>query len=181
MGKLSFAGTSFVAAVPAGLLATLIVMEGFMKRAGDMGGLMLGLVGATLGVCAFVVLIPFGILIFGGPKQKKLVVNKPAKGKADDNDISAAASADMSEADVDVLSTSGEAAIMDSDDIVAVEDDDDATTAFTAPIDEDEMSLSDEAEVLDDDLESAFEIESISDEVILEEEDEDTPKKKKKR
>jgi|GEM_PF-3828946 len=181
VGKNAFAATSIVAAVPAGILAAMIVMEGFLKHVSDMGGLLLGLTGATLGVSAFVVLIPFGILIFGGSKKKRVVAVKAAKGKADA--VVATEATDESEADVNVLQTSGEAMIVDADDddaVVLDDEDIDDTTAFNTPASGPDLELSDEQEMVEADLTEFDEIDLISDEVILEDDEDDLPKKKRR-
>jgi hypothetical protein len=177
VGKYSFAATSLVAAVPAAALAAIVVMQGFLKYVSDMNGIMLALSGGVLGASAFVVLIPFGILIFGGSKKKRVVPEKPAaKAGAE----SLAAAADASEADVSVLDPSGEAMIVDSDvDAVTLDDDDiEATTDFTTPVSG--TDLGDDDIVFDADSDEFAEIDEISDEVILEDDEDDTPRKKRR-
>lgn len=166
--------------MPAGILAAIVIMEGFLKHVSDMGGLLMALSGGVLGASAFVVLIPFGIMIFGGPKKIKAAAEKPAKAKADDDAPVSASVAELSEGDVDVLETSGEAQIVDSDaDSVALDDDEiDATTAFTTPASG--TDLGDEDVVEMEDLDDFATMDEISDEVILEDDEDDMPKKKRR-
>jgi hypothetical protein len=191
VGQKAFAATSLVGAVPAGILAYFIVMDGFLKNVSNMGGLMMFLVGATLGASLFVVVIPFGILLAGGSKKKKAAAAKPAKSE-DESEEASSAAVMADESEDDILETSGEAMVVDSDAEVsgemvssgeiAVEDDElDATTAFGAPVDADSDVFAEDAVVEDELEDNLATLDEIEDEVILEDEDDDEPKNKKKR
>lgn len=177
MGRGSFFMTSLVAAVPAGLL-TAVLVQAFLSHVGNMTTVPLILAGATLAISSFLVVTPFGILIFGGPKKKRAAAPKKEKGQP----AAAAATADESEAEVADLETSGEAHVLDSDDNVdAVLESDvelDDTTAFETPISQSEIELTD-SDTFDTD--QLADVDEIVDEVILEEDEDDQPKKKKKR
>ena len=67
---------SLVAAVPAGILAFLLVMA-FLGSGDKMAGLMPVVVGVTLLCAVLTALMPVGILLFGGPKTAKA----PTPGK----------------------------------------------------------------------------------------------------
>lgn len=79
MSKLSLAGVSLVAAVPAGLVAWLLV-DGFLNHFDKMPMALQAVSGLTLLVCALAVLLPPGVLVFG-PKAAAAGVEKPASRK----------------------------------------------------------------------------------------------------
>lgn len=79
MSKLSLAGVSLVAAVPAGLVAWLLV-DGFLNHFDKMPMALQAVSGLTLLVCALAVLLPPGVLVFG-PKAAAGAVEKPASRK----------------------------------------------------------------------------------------------------
>ncbi len=186
MGRLTFALTSLVAALPAAFLAFLLVSQGFLKNVSNMGPLLMIMVGGTLALSGFVVLVPAAIMVFGGPKTKKAAAEKPLK--ADEPvESSAAVVTDEEGSEVDILATSGEAKVVDAEadfseelevsgELISDAELDD-TTAFGTPVESGEFT---EEVTLDEDFEEIGELEDIGDEVILEDEDEE-PKSKKKR
>lgn len=188
MGRFAFALTSFSAAVPAGILSAFLVMC-FLNY--NLTLMPMLLVGGTLAFSSFVVMIPFGIMVFGGPKKKKTSVDKTAQKKDDAapaGDASAVAVA-TEESQSDILQTSGEAMVVDSDSAVDAQFDSsgefdaeelEETSAFSSPLSSPDLESSEASIVIDDDLEDFGGLEEIEDEVILEDEDED-PKSKKKR
>jgi len=186
VGRLTFALTSLVAALPAAFLAFLLVSQGFLKNVSNMGPLLMIMVGGTLALSGFVVLVPAAIMVFGGPKTKKAAAEKPSKAD-EPAESSADVVADEDGSEVDILATSGEAKVIDSDadfsgDVESVaeyvsEPELDDTTAFGTPVESSEFT---EEVTLDEDFEEIGELDDIGDEVILEDED-DEPKSKKKR
>ena len=186
MGRLSFTLTSLVAAVPAGILSVLLVMA-FLAHFEGIKQSMAALVltSTTLAIGSFVVLIPFGILVFGGTKKKRAAPPKPGNKNdaVDDGAEAAVAAADLSDEDGDVLSTSGETMLVDSEDDLDAEMVSDEqlgdTTAFETPLSSPDIDeLSDSGEIADVDMDDDF---GLSDEVILAEDEEDEPPKKKKK
>jgi hypothetical protein len=178
VGRLTFALTSLVAALPAAFLAFLLVSQGFLKNVGNMGPLLMVMVGGTLALSGFVVLVPAAIMVFGGPKTKKAAPEK-ARPADEPAESSAAVVAEEDGSEVDILATSGEAKVVDADFSEEIEASDeflseaelDDTTAFGAPVEANEFT---EEVTLEEDFDE------IADEVILEDED-DEPKSKKKR
>lgn len=81
------AAASLVAAIPAGILAALLVMM-FLSHMENLTGLMPVFLGLTLVLVAAVVLMPFGILIFSGKSAAKAAAPKADKksSKTDDDD-----------------------------------------------------------------------------------------------
>lgn len=178
MGRGTFALTSCVAAVPGGILTVVLVLA-FLNHVGDMSIVPMILAGLTLAISSFLVVTPFGILVFGGPKKKKSVAAKsPKDQKPVDEPVSLAGESVAEEVDMEA---SGEAHVLDSDADAAtaigsdVELDD--TTAFDTPASTPEFELADSDTFGTAELES---MDEIVDEVVLEDED-DEPKKKKKR
>jgi len=181
--------------VPAALLSYFLIVDGFLKHADKMNIKLLIMVAFTLCLSAFIGLIPFGILVFGGPRKKKVANAAKVKEGA----IAAAAiSGESSEADVmefdssadaAVLESMDEVAVLDSSDEAAVFDSDtdmvvdeaelelDDTTAFGTPVEGSEFELADSGTLSEGD---SSEIE-FEDEVIFEDDDEDEPPAKKKR
>ena len=83
MSKLSLAGVSLVAAIPAGLLAWLLV-DGFLNHFDKMPIALQGVAGLTLLVCALAVLLPPGVLVFG-PKAAGTAAPASAKSASKKN------------------------------------------------------------------------------------------------
>jgi hypothetical protein len=77
MTRTQTAAVSLVAAIPAGILAALLVMA-FLNYSGNLKMMTQLLVGGTLLATTAVVLMPFGVLVFSGKKSAAA----PAKGKA---------------------------------------------------------------------------------------------------
>ncbi len=181
MGRGSFFMTSLVAAVPAGLL-TAVLVQAFLSHVGSMTTVPLVLAGATLAISSFLVVTPFGILVFGGPKKKKVAAAKSAKDKK--QAVAAAVAGDESIAEsVDVdLETSGEAHVLDSDDDMSIAAGSDVelddTTAFETPLSNPDIELTDSDAFATDQL---VDMDDLVDEVVLEEDEDDEPKRKKKR
>ena len=88
MTKYSLSAASLVAAIPAGFLAYLLVMA-FLHQPGweKMAGFFKIIAGLSLTLVTLMVLMPFGILIFGKSPEK---VEKPKKEEADDGEELAA-------------------------------------------------------------------------------------------
>lgn len=199
MGRFAFAMTSFTAALPAALLSAVLVMAFTSQLEGIRQSIvMLLMVGITLGLSSFVVLIPFGILVFGGPKKAKTPVEKAAK--KDDKKAAAKKEVEPSssgsesiaalaieDSESDTLATTGSAKLVDSDivdmddsgssgefDIEEMED----TSAFQTPMSGEEV---DAEAVIDEDFADLGEIEEIEDEIVVEDDDEDKKPKKKRR
>lgn len=146
-----------VAAIPAGLLAYLLVMV-FLTKADGLPTILQILAGLTLACAALIALMPIGLLIFGGKRAPKDAADKPSAkaGKA--------APAD------------------DEEEIEAVEDleeaseiDDDASAFDVDESDADIMADSDD-EITSNDS-SLDEIESVD---FDDDDDEPAPKKRKK-
>lgn len=158
VGRIQRALVSLVAAVPAGFLAFLLVNT-FLNSADKLNTTFQVVCGVVLACVVVVILMPFALLIFGGPKSKSDDDETP-KGKSADEDVETIDDDDAAEADEDVESdeTLG---FDDSDDgdIMADSDDEIATGSG---------SSLDEIETLD------FEDDDV------EEEEEPAPKKRKK-
>lgn len=84
MTKYSLSAASLVAAIPAGYLAYLLVMT-FLNKPGfnELAGFFQIIAGLSLTLVTLMVLMPFGILIFGKSPEK---VEKPKKEEADDGE-----------------------------------------------------------------------------------------------
>ncbi|MEX0701667.1 MAG: hypothetical protein WD069_06175 [Planctomycetales bacterium] len=82
MSKLSLCLTSLVAAIPGGILAALMVMT-IVAKFGEMPTSFTVLASIVLAVCAFVAVLPLGILIFG-PRRPGEAAEKKAAAAADE-------------------------------------------------------------------------------------------------
>lgn len=147
------AAASLVAAVPAGILATLLVMV-FLSYSENLQTMTQVLVVGTLLCAAVVVLTPFGILVFGG--------KKPAAAK--------------SQAAADEGASEGELAVEDGDDMqvsgeIDTYEDEGLTEAVAETVDFDSGQI---AEIADD----TDELSADSEEDIFAEEEEEPPAKK---
>jgi hypothetical protein len=165
MGKMSFAVTSLVAAIPGGILCYLLVMA-FVSHAANLQLMSQIFIGLTLLCAATVALLPVGILIFGGrPAAKKSAAATGKKSKA--------------------AAVSDDEVVLDADDEEVLDADDDleATSSFEPVVDEDEdFTEAVEAGSEEMFLESADDIEATSDDVFdAFDEDEPPAKGKKKR
>jgi hypothetical protein len=100
--KTNLALASLTAALPAGILAFLIVST-FLTQFEAMGGMLSALAGLTLALSALVALMPVGILVFG-PKA-----DRPAKPpKSGETPAAAAVGAAPDELSADELESSAE-------------------------------------------------------------------------
>lgn len=133
-----------VAAIPAGLLAYLLVMV-FLTKADGLPMILQILVGLTLACAALVALMPIALLIFGGKKAPKADADKSSakSGKAanddDDEEVEAveeiedagdeeASAFDIEESDADIMADSDEEITSNDsslDEIESVDFDDD--------------------------------------------------------
>ncbi len=148
------AAASLVAAIPAGILATLLVMM-FLTQAGNLPTMLMVIAGSTLVASAMAVLMPFGILLFSGKSATKAAPK--AAGKA-----GAKASAD-----------DGEAEVSGSDELLASEDEEFGETVVFDP-----DSSSNMADFADSEIEEETDEDVFADEEEIEEE---LPKKKGKK
>lgn len=132
MSKTHLALTSLTAAVPAGLLAFLIVSTFLSDSFDQMGGLLTVLAGLTLVVGSMVALMPVGILLFGPksdkPKKEKaskasddVVAVAPSSGELSAVDMDAADA--FSDAEMDASSSAFEMDEIDEDEVVVADDD----------------------------------------------------------
>lgn len=159
MTRTQTAAVSLVAAIPAGFLAALLVMA-FLNHAENLRMMTQILVGGTLLVTAMVVLMPFGILIFGG---KKSAAKAPA-GKKAGKAAGAGSDAEMSSdeyADPEAAEET-ETVVFSGDESEYLQDADESDYLDTDDLGDDDMLLSD-------------------DEILIDDEDEPTAKKKKKK
>jgi hypothetical protein len=79
VGRTNLAALSLIAAIPAAILAVVLVM-GFLQHASDMPMMLLVTAGVALLTAACVALTPVGILVFTGPRGTRAA--KPAKAAA---------------------------------------------------------------------------------------------------
>jgi hypothetical protein len=103
MTRMQTAAASLVAAIPAALLASLIVLA-FLSHDGSLKGLMPVVAGVTLACAASVALMPFGILVFGGKAKKKAAAVSESQATPTavvDEDESLATSDDIETADAE--------------------------------------------------------------------------------
>jgi hypothetical protein len=149
-----------VAAIPAGFLAYLLVMV-FLTKAGNLPTMATVLVGLTLACAVLVILMPFGLLIFGGKKAVDDDDERPAKASKvkDDEEVEEIEeAAEVEEADEieDVESDGGSDFEIGESDADIMSDSDDDISGPASSLDE---------------------IESVD----FEDEDDEPPKKKKKK
>lgn len=83
--RMQTAAASLVAALPAGILATVLVMM-FLTHMENLNTGMMAIAGSTLIVAAALLLMPFGILLFSGKAATKAAPKAAAGGKAADAD-----------------------------------------------------------------------------------------------
>lgn len=164
MGKVSFALTSLVAAIPGGILCYLLVMA-FVSHAANLQLMSQIFVGLSLLCAGTVALMPVGILIFGGrPAGKKTSAKAPAGKKSQ-----AAANDDEEE-------------ILDADNDLQANDDLEATSSFE-PVVEGDDDFTDAIEQDSNEmfLESADDLEAASEEIFDDFDDEEESKKTQKK
>uniref|UniRef100_A0A7C2NYI4 Uncharacterized protein n=1 Tax=Schlesneria paludicola TaxID=360056 RepID=A0A7C2NYI4_9PLAN len=153
MTRMQTAAASLVAAIPAALLAVLLVMA-FLNSSENLKGLTMVLVGGTLACGVALAAMPVGILVFGGPKKAKadVATSQPVETMVVDED--------------EEMSTGDEIMTADSE----VEE---PTEEIAETVDFDSAELSDLADT---------DLEQISDsDLFVEEEEDELPKKKKKK
>jgi hypothetical protein len=167
---------SLVAAVPGGLLVYLMVMA-FLNHAGGPTMWPKALAGTALLIGLVLAVMPFGILVFGGPKAEKAAPEKKADEEAD-NELTGEQTIIVDSQEGSELSESDSSAgATDPDlEVVEAESEEFAMTGEIATSDVDDG----------DDFETGSDFEMGSDEddavEVIESEDdfeEDAPKKKK--
>lgn len=132
------AGASLVAAIPAGILATLLVMM-FLRHSENLPMMLQVITGGTLLFAAVVALTPFGVLLFGGKKKAAPAPADKAKGAtavSDDDEEAEVIASDELEEDGDIAQTVD----FDTDSVEALDDDD------TATLDDDDLFADDDDE-----------------------------------
>ncbi len=162
MGKVSFALTSLVAAIPGGFLCYLLVMA-FVSHAANLQLMSQIFVGLSLLCAGTVALMPVGILIFGGRSAAKKTAAKTPAGKKSQ------AVADEDDAEV-----------LDDDEDLEIEDDLEATSSFE-PVVDDEEDLTEAVEPDSQEmfLESADDLETTADDFFDDLDEDEKPKKKR--
>ncbi len=135
MTRMQTAAASLVAAIPAGILATLLVMM-FLTHSENLKGLMPVIVGLALVCAATVVVMPFGILLFSGKSSAKAAPKAAGKtgAKADD-----------------------EAEVSASEDLLADEDEEMGETIVFDPDSSNDLSDLADSEIDEDTEEDPFE------------------------
>jgi hypothetical protein len=126
VSKLGLFFLSLVAAIPGGFLAVRLVLD-FLNRADQMETTLQIVSGLTLAMSALVMLLPFGILIFGPKTEKEPEVGETSKAEGSKADISKADVAVVAEPESEVIiSPSDEFSIDEmpsaSDDALVTED-----------------------------------------------------------
>lgn len=146
------AAASLVAAIPAGILATLLVMM-FLTHAENLKGLMPVFVGAALLCAVVVVIMPFGILLFSGKSGAKAATKATGKpgAKADE---------------------AGDAEVSGSGELLASEEEEFGETVVFDP-----DSSSNLADIADSEIDEETDEDIFDDEEI----EEELPKKKGKK
>lgn len=160
MTRTQTAAASLVAAIPAGILAALLVMA-FLNHAENLRLMTQVLVGGTLLMTVVVALMPFAVLVFGGKKAASGAAAGKKGGKAaaaggDDDDLTSGEYVDP-EADENT-----ETVVFDGDASEFTDEVDESDYLDTDDLGDDDMLLSD-------------------DEILIDEEDEPPAKKKKKK
>ena len=108
MTRMQTAAASLVAAIPAALLAVLLVMA-FLNSSENPKGMTMVLVGATLACGLVLAAMPVGILVFGGKKKPKadLATSQPVETMVVDEDEEMSTGDEIITADSE-LETSGD-------------------------------------------------------------------------
>ena len=115
MSKTGLLLTSFVAAFPGGLLAYLMVMA-FLNYSGGPTAWTKTLAGMLLCIGGLLAVMPFGILVFAGPKSEK----QPKKAKEEPSGVSDSAVAKAESGEVVAESEGSDAAVVATDDNLEV-------------------------------------------------------------
>lgn len=124
MTRTQTAATSLVAAIPAGLLAALLVMA-FLTNSENLKGMAMVLVGTTLVVAAGIALLPVGIMVFGGKKKPRadVAASQATSVIADDEEMSTGDEIVTADSEVDEGTEEiAETVDFDSGDLSEVED-----------------------------------------------------------
>ena len=82
MSKIAFFFVTLIAAIPAGFLGYLAVM-GFLKHSEEMPGILMGVAGITLLMCAAVVVMPIAVLLRRGPRPAEDEPEADAEAEAE--------------------------------------------------------------------------------------------------
>jgi hypothetical protein len=168
--------TSFVAAIPGAALAYLMVMA-FLSHSGGPSMWTKALAGMLLVIGGLLAVMPFGIIVFAGPKTEK-APKKPKEeaAKEEGSAVVAAESESELEADEAEEGSGSRAAVTDPNlEVVEANSDDFAMTGKVEGAEEDAAELSED--------DSDFEVNAAageSDDEFFEAE-EDQPKKKGKK
>ena len=129
MNKTHLALTSLTAAVPAGVLAFLIVSTFLSDSFDAMGGMLTILAGLTLAIGSVVALMPVGILVFGPksdkPKKEKKeskpeVVQVKPEGTSGEIIVDPEA---FSDEDIEITESAFDVDEIDEDEVVLADDD----------------------------------------------------------
>lgn len=140
MGRIQRALVSLVAAIPAGFLAFLLVNT-FLNSADKLNTTFQVVCGIVLACVVVVILMPFALLIFGGPKSKS-DDDETSKGKTADEDVETIDDDDAAEVDEDVESDEtlgfddSDNAFDDSDGDIMADSDDEIATGSGSSLDE---------------------------------------------
>lgn len=163
MSKINLFLVSLVAAIPGGVLSTILAMN-FLTSADKMEGMMQLLTAATLGLSVLVTVLPLGILIWGAKTEKPAVaIKKDAKEAA----------ASPSQAEISVAEEQVSDVVIPARDSGEFDVTDPEMAAF-----EDGSSVDDDAFATEAELASADFDEDFGD---FEEEEIEEPKPKKKK
>ena len=144
MGKFSLMAVSLVAAIPAGILSTLLVIA-FLNHAGAMNVPFYILTGGSLALFAVITLMPVGILVFGAKQEP--TAKAGAKTSAEMDQLAAGS------AEISVAPVTGEIDVIDAEmsaDDFAVADADALDEVHTGEIevaDSDTFDVADTGEV----------------------------------
>lgn len=171
MTKIGLFATSFVASLPGAALAYLMVMA-FLNYSGGGSIWTKGLAGMLLVIGGLLTVMPFGIIVFAGPKTEK--APKKAKEKSGDEDlVEAEADEEEGEALVEADEDESESNVAVTDENLEVFDQGTDEFAMTGEVIDDGSGMSSGEFDLGEDFDSA-------EADVLEVEDDDEPKKKKK-
>jgi hypothetical protein len=168
--------TSFVAAIPGAALAYLMVMA-FLSHSGGPSMWTKALAGMLLVIGGLLAVMPFGIMVFAGPKTEKAPKKpKDEAAKEEGSAVVAAESEAELEAEEAGEGSGSRAAVTDPNlEVVEADSDDFAPAGKVEGADEDATEVSED----DSDFEVNAEASDSGDELFEAEEDE--PKKGKKK
>jgi hypothetical protein len=167
--------TSFVAAVPGGFLAYQMVMA-FLKYSGGPTTWSKALAGMLLCVGGLLAVMPFGILVFAGPKTEKPPKKaKEARSRKSDSKKGKADSGEV-EAEVEAEEEGAESVVVTDQNLEVVEGEDEEFAQTGELVAADEEAAGDDFDMGDASEEEAVFVDS--DDFV---EEVDTPKKGKKK